>query len=94
MNNILDLPMNPQDNDASASSVREYLVNLLLCLWAEGEGFSGKRPFGNSGWQHELYVPLVEHGIVTGVLDEDGFIESVDTTKADLVIRDAIASLF
>lgn len=49
---VLALPM--PDNDAGAATVREYLQALLLVLWMEEEGFSGKRPFGNSGWQGEL----------------------------------------
>ena len=51
---ILDLPMDPDSNDAGASSIRGYLKTLLTTLMAEGEGFSGKRPFGNSGWEYEL----------------------------------------
>lgn len=65
---VLATPMGP--NDAGAQTVRGYLVELLATVWREEEGFSGKRPFGNSGWQHELcdalaavgYVGLVEHG--------------------------------
>lgn len=51
------------ENDAGALTVREYLVKLLLEVWQEGEGFSGKRPFGNSGWENELVTPLAENGI-------------------------------
>ena len=54
--NILDVPM--QMNDAGATTVRAYLKALLSALWAEEEGFSAKRPFGNSGWQHEVYSSL------------------------------------
>ena len=69
---ILNLKMGA--NDADAETVREYLVELLLHLWHEGEGFSGKRPFGNSGWDHELFCALITGKAMAGVLDEDGYI--------------------
>lgn len=47
-------------------TIRQYLKTLLKTLWEEGEGFSGKRPFGNSGWEMTLIVPLVENEIVEG----------------------------
>lgn len=51
MINILDILMG--ENDAGALTVRDYLKALLRRLWLEQEGFSGKRPFGNSGWEDE-----------------------------------------
>lgn len=59
---ILDLPM--ATNDADASTIREYIVNLAMRCWQEGEQFSGKRPFGNSGWERELLEPLITHGYI------------------------------
>jgi len=41
-------------------TVRDYFYNLLRTLWIEEEGFSGKRPFGNSGWQYDIYNALDE----------------------------------
>lgn len=64
---VLDLPMG--QNDADAATVRGYLKALLTKLWNEGEGFSGKRPFGNSGWEYDLYFPLVKAGRVAGELE-------------------------
>ena len=80
-------------NDSGAGTVRGYLVALLRKLWRDGEGFSGKRPFGNSGWEYDLYAPMVKAGLVTGTLDEDGYIETVDTKAADKLVLAAIASL-
>jgi hypothetical protein len=79
---ILDLPMNPASNDAGASTVREYLARLVECVLFEGEGFSGKRPFGNSGWMYDFYQPLVVAGLVDGEIDEYGYIK-VDRRQAD-----------
>lgn len=86
---ILALPM-PQPNDAIAATIGDYLVNLLALLWAEGECFSGKRPFGNSGWDWDLYPPLIAAGLVSGELDEDGYIDTVDEPGADALIVAAI----
>lgn len=65
---LLDLPL--PENDSGARTVRGYLKALLDALWRQGEGFGGKRPFGNSSWKHDLYVPMVRAGIVPGVIDE------------------------
>jgi hypothetical protein len=58
---ILDLEM--PENDAGAKTVRQYLVALARQVWFEDEGFSGKRPFGNSGWSHELTNAVVAAGV-------------------------------
>lgn len=58
---ILNCPMGP--NDADADNVKDYLKALLGALWDEGEGFSGKRPFGNFGWEYELIEALQEQGL-------------------------------
>lgn len=92
---ILALPLRP-DNDAGATTVRGYLVELLAVLWDEGEMFSGKRPFGESGWVYELYQALATAGLVSVVLDEDGFFDTFPDSqrrRADKLIADAIRSL-
>lgn len=89
---ILDIPMG--ENDANASTIGEYLIKLLLTLWKEGEGFDGKRPFGNSGWEYELYQPLIKAGVVKGELDEDGYIASLDKSEAYSLIRRTIENMY
>lgn len=60
------------DNDADAENVRDYLKTLLITLLEEGEGFSGKRPLGNSDWQFQLAHSLVKAKLIDGeVLDEE-----------------------
>lgn len=91
---ILDLPL--ESNDAEAATVREYLINLLLAVWDEGEGFNGKRPFGNSGWEMDLIVPLITAGIIPGILDEDGYLDHLDVEDEKYgmrLIQSAIISL-
>lgn len=77
--NILDLPM--QQNDADAKTVRDYLKALLSRLWEQEESFSGKRPFGNSGWKADVEAALVRAGAVAGNLDSDGYVDSGDCDK-------------
>lgn len=50
-------------------TVREYLAKLLTTLLEEGECFSGKRPFGNSGWEENLVVPAIECGALEGDIE-------------------------
>ena len=91
---LLDLPL--PENDSGADTVRGYLVALLTMLWQEGEGFSGKRPFGNSSWEYDLYQPMARAGLITATFDEDGYVDSFPTTrrlKADDLILAAIKAL-
>lgn len=88
---VLDCPM--RDNDAGADTVRTYLVALLSEVWRHRECFGGKRPFGNSGWQYELYTALAQRGYITGEFDEDGYLDDVDSDAGDRLIADAIQYL-
>lgn len=49
-------------DDDDELTLREYFGALLTTLWVEGEGFSGKRPFGDSGWQHDVSSALSSAG--------------------------------
>lgn len=75
-------------------TIRDYFRVLLSTLWDEKEGFSGKRPFGNSGWEYDLYKPLIEAGAIPGKLDEDGYVEAVDRAVAHTYIADLICLAF
>ena len=93
MADTLDIKM-IEDNDADATTVGDYLVKLLTELWSEGEGFSGKRPFGNSGWEYELYLSLAEAGAITATFYEEGDIKDFDRKTADKLIFEAIKGLY
>ena len=71
-------------------TVRDYLRTLLETLWNQGEGFSGKRPFGNSGWKGDILPALIKANIVNGKLDEDGYIDHCDDKAANNVIAECI----
>ena len=91
LDKILDLPMGM--NDAGADTISEYLCRLLLTLWERKEGFNAKRPFGNGGWEYDLYFALVRAGVVEGLIDEFGDCECYETKKADTVIRELIIEM-
>lgn len=74
-------------------TIKDYLVKLLEKLWEEDEGFSGKRPFGNSGWQYDLYACLIKNNVLDGKLDEDGYVDEIDTKKADEIVLEVIKNL-
>lgn len=63
--------------DLGLCTARYYMKRLLHDLLTQGESFSGKRPFGNSGWEHELAQPLIMAGVIEGTI-EDGYAEPVD----------------
>jgi hypothetical protein len=89
---ILNLPMDP-GNDARAATIRDYLVNLLTTIWREGEDFSGKRPFGNSGWDGELIKPLVKAGVIPGKIERHGYLDDWDDQAGEAAITAAIEGL-
>jgi hypothetical protein len=92
---ILGLPMR-SNNDAEAATVRDYLIALLAGVWSQGEGFSGKRPFGNSGWEYDLYTALGAADLIPITFDEEGFIDELTDdarAKGDRLIAAAIQAL-
>lgn len=91
---LLDMPL--PENDSGATTVRGYLAALLAKLWREEGDFSGKRPFGNSSWQYDLYNPMIRAGIVPGTIDADGYVDEFGDDaerQADELILAAIAAL-
>jgi hypothetical protein len=88
---VLSLELGP--NDADEPTVCDYLLRLLHDVIVQGEGFDGKRPFGNSGWQHDLYASMVRAEIIEGEFDEDGYVEELDDEKGEEIILACIAAL-
>lgn len=82
--------------DCGANTLRQYFHELLHTLWNEGEGFSGKRPFGNSGWENDVYLALVEMGAVNGKIVNEGscsYLKSCDYKKANTIVQALIAEM-
>lgn len=89
LDQVLDTPSVITDG-----TVRDMLAELLTKVWEEAEGFSGKRPFGNSDWQTVVYGQLVKAGLLEGELDEDGYLESVDYGAGEELVVAAIKHAF
>lgn len=94
MNNILNTKFYSEDLDKELS-FKEYFHRLITELWLEQDKFSGKRPFGNSGWDFSIYVGLIRNGLFPGKLDEDGYVEEIDSDAAqEFVQKNIIDKIF
>jgi hypothetical protein len=82
-----------EENDAEAKTIKEFLIALLIALWKDPIEFSGKRPFGNSSWSQPIAIALIKRKIIQGVIDEDGYVESMDDEAFDKVMLAAIKVL-
>jgi hypothetical protein len=82
-----------EENDAKAGTIGQYFAALLNTLFTETEGFSGKRPFGNSGWEHDVDKALVKADAIWGEFDEDGYLEDYDGPAASAIVFDTLAFL-
>jgi len=80
--------------DVDGLTIKEYFKELLITLWKEGESFSSKRPFGNSGWEYDLYKPLIAIEVIEGKIDEYGYVEEINIKKADEFIINLIEIIF
>lgn len=62
---ILELQFESADLNRKIT-IRDFFKELLTTLFKKGECFSGKRPFGNSGWDYDLCVCLAKNGVIEG----------------------------
>lgn len=90
--NYLDLEIYSTDLDQEIT-LREYFKKLLTQLWIDEESFNGKRPFGNSGWQYDVYTSLIKHGLIPGKIDFFGYISEIDEVEAQQFIIKIIKEL-
>jgi hypothetical protein len=51
------------NSDLGERPIREYFKAYLKELLIKGEGFSGKRPLGNSGWDYDLTQAVQDAGL-------------------------------
>lgn len=78
---VLNLPIPAHLHFGQAETMRDVLHNLLYKLWNEGEDFNGKRPFGQSGWDMDLLVPLAKAGLIKATFDENDYLEEISTLQ-------------
>ncbi len=80
------------DSDAGENlTCREYLCELLALVWEQEQGFNGKRPFGNSGWQHDMLCALSEAGCIKGTKDDWGIVP--DDKNGDAFVFQMIGAM-
>lgn len=53
------------------TTIKELLIAILGRFWKDPEGFRGKRPFGDSGWQSEVFLALVQNGLLSSMNEHD-----------------------
>lgn len=96
---VMALELEESVKFAKVTTIGDYLKALLSELWIREEAFSGKRPFGNSGWKYDIYQTLLKNRLVTGVYydaqEDESWIEihEVDQEHADRIISECIWSL-
>lgn len=88
---VMDLAVNCELGEVP---IREYLKRLLTDLWRKEESFNGKRPFGNSGWQLDVYAALARGGVISGTFDENGYLDDVDEKAGEEMILKLIDWFF
>ena len=87
--NVLDLKFKSNDLGKKVT-IRQFFFELMETLWIEQECFSGKRPFGNSGWDGDLIKCLIKNKLIKGKLDEDDCLEDYDNKEVDEFVMSQI----
>lgn len=91
---LLDAPFVGDDYiPKEVTSPRGYFKALLRKLWDEGDGFSGKRPFGMSGWYMDLAETWIKAGYLEGQFDDDGYVEDYDAVTYEKYVQRCIEAL-
>ena len=86
---VLDLKMRANDMSDDGCTIGEYLMELLRLVWQDGEGFSGKRPWGNSCWELPVYEALVEWEVIKGDKTEQYHEGELDYIEYDYDTKEA-----
>lgn len=92
---VADLEFISMEMDDCPVTIRQWLGELLARVWTEKDEFSGKRAFGNSDWEYDLYNIMIQEGVVAGSVSEYGEVEisSDEREKADNIILQVIVEL-
>lgn len=73
---VLDLEVSV---DGFEGTIGRFFIELICKVWNEQDCFSGKRPFGNSGWDYPILKAIVKAGFVDGAtVDDEGDIIGLD----------------
>lgn len=88
MSDIIDQVLNETEVDLGAEkiTIRQMFVRMMRKCWLD-DGFSGKRPLGDSGWRDDVIKSLVDSGLIRGEIDCDGdLVSSDDGAGGELVL--------
>ncbi len=83
-----------QSDIGANETIKEYLYQLLLKLWGEKESFDGNRPFGSSGWEHDIYKALIDGEYISGRFSDDGELSGFSKSEADEFVQGMIRCVF
>jgi hypothetical protein len=86
---VLDEPFECFDFD-EAITLRKWFALTVDSLLVKDESFSGKRPFGNSGWRCYLGKPFV----ICNFLEGDDDFYPIDRAASTALVRRAAALAF
>lgn len=85
---VLALPLRGE-KPGSKKNIRQYLRKMLLAAW--GGEFSYKYGMtGESDWQYDLYIPMIEAGAIPGLTWEDdgyGLSSEHESTLDEMIFR-------
>lgn len=87
---VLNTPMDPDENYTKATTVGEFLADVATVMW---NNRYAERLFGNSDWAQAVEAALIKAGYVEGTFDEDGYIESSDGETTDTLVLKALHEL-
>lgn len=80
--------------DVEGTSLRVMLKDLLTMVLLQGEEFSGKRPWGDSGWEFDIYRAMVLNGFIKGAVDEYGDIYNYSLAEGDELLMRCVEEIF
>lgn len=80
VDNVLDLE-GQFEYEGPVTTIRAYFQKMIFTLWEDPESFTGKRPFGDSGWVY----PIVE------VVEEA---TNLNETEVRILISKALTKIF
>ena len=69
------------DNDSGKATLGGFLAGMI--------DLETKRPYGNSGWEWDLYAALVRAEKIDGTFNEYGEVENIDHHAAHALIEQA-----
>lgn len=69
-------------------TIQEFFKIMLFKLWQNPDMFNGKRPFGNSGWEMDLEIALLDNYVIKGIKNKDGYWDKWDREEANKIISD------